>query len=156
MFLDTAERRLKEKLPVRSHMYDICSERGCMLFGKNDTETKECLACKAPRFSELDLKPIKQMKMLSIGDHISRMLASEDLRALMRYRHNYVHEENVYRDYFDGEEYKNFKQNTTFFDGEDDVALALFVDGFRPGKGNKGSKLTIIHLLNLNIPPHYR
>ena len=59
-------------------------------------------------------------------------------------------------DYFDGEEYQSFLNDTDLFLGEDDVVLALFVDGFSPGKGKKGDKLTIIHLINLNIPPSHR
>jgi hypothetical protein len=34
--------------------------------------------------------------------------------------------------------------------------MILFVDGFCTNKNNKGDKLTIIHLLNMNLPPEYR
>jgi hypothetical protein len=127
-----------------------------MLFQKNDSTTTVCQKCDSERFSESGSKALKQMKMVSVGDHVARLLMNDDMRNLMRYRHNYQHESGVYKDYFDGRQYQKFKQTTNLFSSEDDVALALFVDGFRPSKSNTGDKLAIIHLLNMNIPPEYR
>jgi hypothetical protein len=127
-----------------------------MLFQKNDHSTMTCEKCESPRFSVPSNKPLKQMKMISIGDHIARLLANDDVRNMMKYRHNYQHEAGIYKDYFDGQEYKKLKENTDLFSSEDDVAMALFVDGFRPRRTNTGDKLAIIHLLNMNIPPEYR
>ena len=161
---DTLDRRLKAKLPVKSFQYDVCGE-GCRLFGKNDVSTTHCdfvkklkqnTVCNLSRFDPETSKPVRQMKMMSVGDVMARLLASDDIRNLMKYRHTYEHKEGVYRDYFDGEEYQNLLANTNLFDSEDDVALALFVDGFRADKANNGCKLAILHLLNLNLPPHIR
>lgn len=96
------------------------------------------------------------MKMMSIGDRIAAVLANDRFRELMKYRHNYQYEENVSKDYFDGEEYKSLKASTNFFSSEDDVAIALFFDGFQPGKASTGDKLSILHVVNLNFPPEYR
>ena len=96
------------------------------------------------------------MKIISIADQIAGALANEKTRELMKYRANFVHEEGVYKDYFSGAAYQNFKQNTCLFQGEDDVALGLFVDGFSASKSPKADHLTIVHLINFNIPPEYR
>ncbi len=96
------------------------------------------------------------MKMMSVGDRMANVLANDRFRMLMKYRHNYQYEDSVYKDYFDGEEYKSLKANTDFFSSEDDVAIALFFDGFQPGKATTGDKLSIIHLVNLNFPPELR
>ena len=128
-----------------------------MLYQKNDMTTLSCSACNEQRYADVIAKqPRRQMKMMSVGDRMASALVNDRFRSLMKYRHNYQHESNVYNDYFDGEEYRSLKANTNFFSSEDDVALALFFDGFQPGKANTGDKLSIIHLLNLNIPPEYR
>jgi hypothetical protein len=128
-----------------------------MLFEKDDTETVCCKnsACNEPRFGT-DGRPRRNMKMLSVGEQVAQMIATDKTRDLMKYRHNYRSIEGEFKDYFDGAAYKYFKEETSLFSGEYDVAMVLFVDGFCASKNNKGDKLTIVHLLNMNIPPEYR
>ncbi|KAG2191773.1 hypothetical protein INT47_000262 [Mucor saturninus] len=153
---DTLDRRLAGKVNVRSHHYDVCPQ-GCQLFQKNDEETLNCSSCNETRYANLTTRrPSRQMKMMSVGDRIASVLANDRFRELMKYRHNYQFEENVYKDYFDGQEYQSLKADTRFFSSEDDVAMALFFDEFQPGKAATGDKLSIIHLVNLNFPPEYR
>jgi hypothetical protein len=95
------------------------------------------------------------MQLQSVGQQVASMLAISKTRKLMRYRSQYQSEVGLYKDYFDGETYKMHQRNG-LFSGEDDVALAMFVDGFTATKSSQSSKLTIIHLLNMNIPPEYR
>lgn len=154
LFLDTLENRLARRLPVQSHQYEVCSN-GCELFQKNDTQTTSCPKCKPPRYTETN-RPVRQMKMFSIGDQIARLLSNKKTRDLMKYRSNYRSQDGVYKDVFDGKEYKDLKENTDLFSGEDDVALALFVDGFSAGKNHNGHKLAILHVVNMNIPPEHR
>ena len=87
--------------------------------------------------------------MMSVGDSVARLLATDEIRELMKYRHKYQHQVGVYNDYFDGAEYQKLLATTDLFSSEHDVALALFVDGFRADHSNKRSKLAILHLLNL-------
>ena len=156
LFQDTLERRLAKKTKVRSHFYDICPN-GCKLYQKNDENSLACNHCGSLRYSDLQTKrPSRQMKLMSIGDRIANFLENDKFRLLMKYRHTYEYEDGVFKDYFDGEEYKSLKNNTDFFSSEDDVALALFFDGFQPGNATAGDKLSIVHLINLNSPPEYR
>jgi hypothetical protein len=156
MFPDTLDRTLKAKTNIQCHFHDVCVN-GCMLFEKEDIETIQCKnpACKENRFDDHG-KPRRSMKMLPIGEQVAQMLANAKTRDLMKYRYNYKSTDGEYKDYFDGAAYKYFKDNSILFSGEDDVAMVLFVDGFCTSKNHKGDKLTIIHLLNMNIPPEYR
>ncbi|KAG2192344.1 hypothetical protein INT47_003837 [Mucor saturninus] len=123
LFQDTLERRLAAKVDVRSHVYDICLQ-GCRLYQKNDDETLDCSSCGEQRYANvMTRRPARQMKMMSVGDRIASVLANDRFRELMKYRHNYQYEDDVYKDYFDGEEYRSLKANTNFFSSEDDVAL---------------------------------
>ena len=155
LFQDTLERRLAPKVHVKSHMYQVCPN-GCQMYQKNDTVTLNCKYCDTPRYSDVDSKtPAKLMKMASVGDRMAGFLVNNTTREKMQYRHRYQHEEGVYKDYFDGEVYKSLKKNTLLFESEDDAAVALFFDGFQ-GTTSTGDKLSIIHLVNMNIPPEYR
>ena len=140
---------------MNSHQYDIC-RNGCRLYPKLDKDTLECEHCGEERYTGEALKPAKQMKIMSVGDQVASFLANDDMRDLMKYRHNYQHEVGVYKDYFDGQEYRSLLTTTDLFSSEDDVALALYFDGFQPGHAKTGDKLSILHLINLNIPPEHR
>jgi hypothetical protein len=157
MFPDTLDHVLKKKTSIETKLRQVCVN-GCMLFADDDIETAFCKnpICKESRFDD-DGKPRRHMKMLSVGEQVAKMLGNTKIRNMMRYRHNYESIDGVYKDYFDGAAYKVFSQgHERIFTSEDDVAMALFVDGFRTSKGNTGDKLTIVHLLNFNIPPEYR
>ncbi|CEP16963.1 hypothetical protein [Parasitella parasitica] len=98
------------------------------------------------------------MKMMSLGDIVSRLLANLDTRAELKCRHEYDNRENpepnVIADFFDGEEYKAFKNNDNF-QSENDVAIALFNDGFVTTK--RGGRLfTMIHVIVISYDPQKR
>jgi hypothetical protein len=92
---------------------------------------------------------------MSIGDQISRQLANNETRELMQCRANYISEPDVYRDIFDGVQYQRMKNEKGLFEGDDDVAVALFIDGFKATRGVASSSLTLINLLNMNLDPCY-
>ncbi|CEP13999.1 hypothetical protein [Parasitella parasitica] len=95
------------------------------------------------------VKPLVRMKMMSLGDIVLRLMVNPDTRAELRYRHEYDNRENteanVIADFFDGEEYKAFKNNNNF-QSENDAAIDLFNDGFVTTK--RGGRLfTMIHVI---------
>lgn len=146
---------MERETPVKTTSYEVCIN-GCMLYQKDDTSTVQCqnVDCKEPRFStEGSLR--REMKMLPIGQQMASMLANSATRELMKYRHNYNPVAGIYQDYFDGSAYKELVRQG-FFDGEDDIALAMFVDGFTSTKSSQSSKLNIVHFINLNLPPEVR
>lgn len=130
------------------------------MYNLNDNRTI-CNYCRSKRYepnNENSNLPLSTMKVLSIGDVISRLLANPITREELKYRHNYDQRENaqpgVIADFFDGEEYKTFK-NSGNFQSEHDVAIALFNDGFVTD--NRGSRLfTMIHMVILSYHPQLR
>lgn len=127
-----------------------------MLYDQDDQETIVCKnpACKLPR-NNLDGTPVRTMKMFSISKIVALWLSNENTRQLMTYRDNYQRKNNSYEDYYDGEEYQRLIQMGCF-QSPSDVAISLFVDGFTATKSNQSSKMTIVHLVNMNLPPSLR
>lgn len=125
-------------------------------------EAEECEYCQEKRFKpavendvELTKVPSATIKILSIGDVIAQLLGNNKTREQLRYRVDREVEEGTIRDYFDGQDYKNFKANFNAFAGPDDVALAIYTDGFI--NENKGKlSYTIIHVVVLNYDPYLR
>ncbi|KAI9010511.1 hypothetical protein CLU79DRAFT_722820 [Phycomyces nitens] len=80
---------LKKKSNLQGHDYDVCPS-GCRLYGIADGQS-ECSNCGEARYkmeTELVKAPVAQMKLLSIGDIISKMLADPDTQELLHYRAN--------------------------------------------------------------------
>ncbi|OAD75291.1 hypothetical protein PHYBLDRAFT_64218 [Phycomyces blakesleeanus NRRL 1555(-)] len=133
---------LKNKAAIKAHAYVICMN-ACRLY--NNTQNKEeCPHCGSKRFMEATdntlthLVPVKTMKMILLGN--------SDTRKKLHYRANRQLISSELSDYFDGEEYKALKTQH-FFQSPDDVAVALFLDGFQ---------LTIVHVMILNYDPLIR
>lgn len=125
------------------------------MFKVNDRDDSICNYCGEQRFESDDEQvPVATMKIISIGDYLSNMLANEETRKMFMYRATREEEPDVYQDIFDGDVYKGLKQQG-FFDGDLDIALALFVDGFTTQRKGKRT-MTIIHCLILNVDPSSR
>ncbi|KAL0096990.1 hypothetical protein J3Q64DRAFT_1828079 [Phycomyces blakesleeanus] len=126
---------IKSKTDLKSYEYDIC-ENVCSLFDITKNE-EECSICKAHRYKEIDgdssLVPVNTMKMMSLGDQLARLLGNNKTRLKLQYRANRQSISNDMSDYFDSEEYKTLKEQQ-LFDSPDDIAIALFLDGFFNGK----------------------
>ncbi|OAD75383.1 C2H2-type zinc finger transcription factor [Phycomyces blakesleeanus NRRL 1555(-)] len=136
---------IKSKTDLKSYEYDIC-ENVCLLFDITKDEDK-CSICKAYRYKEIDgdssLVPVNIMKMMSIGDQLARLLGNDKTRAKLQCRANRQSISNKISDYFDGEEYKTLKEQQ-LFDSPNDIAIALFLDGFVNQEKSK-QQLTIVH-----------
>ena len=89
-----------------------------------------------------------------VGDQLSNMLSNDDTRKNLQHRHEREEAPGVISDYFDGEDYKTLKAKG-MFESPDDIALALFVDGFVNQKKSK-QEMTIVHVLVLNFDPSIR
>ncbi|CAO3618584.1 unnamed protein product [Mucor hiemalis] len=94
------------------------------------------------------------MKMMSIGDQLAKLLGNNTTRQELHYRHNRVANPNVISDFFDGAMYNNFVAKGNF-QNKDDIAVALFLDGFVNRKKSK-EPLTIVHVMVLNYDPIIR
>ena len=94
----------------------------CKLFKNVETE---CSFCGERRYKQNSIVPTNKLKMISIGDHLSRLLSNNDERSKMRYRSSREAIEGVYSDYFDGADYKEFREKN-IFQNPDDVAIVLY------------------------------
>lgn len=152
MFPETITSQLKSKTMIRAKEYQVC-KNGCRLYEESDQDTSDCENCNLQRFPQGE--PVRTMKIFSVGDVVASMLANNKIRDLMKYRHEFVADRNMYCDYFSGSAYQSLLAEG-HFSGEHDVALALFVDGFTATKSTQSAHLTIVHLINLNLPPEIR
>ncbi|OAD78838.1 hypothetical protein PHYBLDRAFT_73863 [Phycomyces blakesleeanus NRRL 1555(-)] len=149
---------LKNKAAIKTHTYVICVN-ACKLY--NNTQNKEeCPHCGSKRFMEATddtlthLVSVKTMKMMLLGDQLARLFDNSDTREKLHYRAKRQLISSELSDYFDGEEYRALKTQH-FFQSPDDVAVALFLDGFVNQKKSK-QQLTIVYAMILNYDPLIR
>ncbi|OAD75362.1 C2H2-type zinc finger transcription factor [Phycomyces blakesleeanus NRRL 1555(-)] len=85
----TVDALLKSKSSVKGHEYDVCSS-SCRLYGINDNQ-ESCVDCGKPRYKtdpDQSQTPAASMKLMSVGDMLSQMLADPATRELLCYRAN--------------------------------------------------------------------
>lgn len=146
---------LKAKSAIKGHEYDVCP-KGCRLYGLND-EHDECTDCGEQRFkinTEIIKTPKASMKIMSIGDLLSEMLANPESRELLQYRANRETSQDQLEDIFDGENYKELTRQG-LFSNPDDIAIGIYTDGFVNQKKGKSS-YTIVHVIIFNLDPSIR
>lgn len=144
---------LKKKSSIVAHEYDTCVQ-GCKLYNLND-EDETCEFCERDRFDE-NHKPVQTMKILSIGDIVSKLLTNETTRRELSYRHNYERNTTpqILRDFFDGDLYQQFIDEGKF-SNENDCAVMLFTDAFV--KDKRGTRtFNMVHLVILNFDAKIR
>lgn len=151
-----AERNMLKAYPVTPITYDLCPN-GCMLFMDNEKET--CDKCKSARFGDPDRngrrKCLSSTIYLPLRDQLALILARPETRnKLIRLSELPDREDDSpMKDIFDGEAW-NSEQKFLFNDPYD-LALCVFVDGFKPFKRTSIS-LTLVHVIVMNFPPRER
>ncbi|OAD71978.1 C2H2-type zinc finger transcription factor [Phycomyces blakesleeanus NRRL 1555(-)] len=126
---ETVDALLKSKSSVKGHEYDVCSS-GCRLYGINDDQ-ESCVNCSKPRYKtdpDQSQTPAASMKLMSVGDMLSQMLADPATRELLCYRANRESVAGQLTDIFDGDNYKQLVQQG-LFSNPDDIAIGLYTDG---------------------------
>lgn len=134
--------------------YNTCI-RGCYLYStKEDAALESCPSCNTPR-SETKVWPV-----LDLASKFAELIASDDCREKLLYRHqNYPKEvvlqnsdspKKVYNDIFDGEAYAELIRKREV-DHPLDIYFNLNIDGFT--SKTSSTRLTIIHVVVLNYHP---
>ncbi|OAD80841.1 C2H2-type zinc finger transcription factor [Phycomyces blakesleeanus NRRL 1555(-)] len=152
---ETVDALLKSKSSVKGHEYDVCSS-GCRLYGINDDQ-ESCVDCGKPRYKtdpNQSQTPAASMKLMSVGDMLSQMLADPATRELLCYRANRESVAGQLTNIFDGDNYKQLVQQG-LFSNPDDIAIGLYTNGFVNQKKGKNS-YTIIHCIIFNLDPSIR
>ena len=137
--------------PVKEQRYHACPD-GCGLFLQQD-EATQC-KCGAARYRDAARTiPATTMAYLPLKDQLITILAYPETRDALCSLRERDYQEHMMVDLFDGQLFHGRQKN--LFINEYDIALALYVDGFKPFKRTRIS-LTIVHLVVLNLPPEIR
>ena len=143
---------IRRKIPldfVRTH--EVCSAKGCYLFDSvEDVTLTACPECGAARSAK------SVVKMVDIGDHLSKMLACDGFRSeVEQYRDviDAMTEDDPYTDFFSGAAYKELREKG-LFENKQDLAIVLCVDGFT-SKVSRQS-MVMVHVIIPSIDPSIR
>jgi len=139
---------LNRKALFVAHEYDTCVN-GCKLCNVNDGQDV-CSECGSDRFDENN-RPIQKMKILFVGDIVSKLLSNRKTREELSYRTNYERTLGHIKDFFDCEVYPQLI-NQGKFQNPDDIAVMLFTDGFV--KDKRGSRLFNKPKFSVVAPSH--
>ncbi|CEP15408.1 hypothetical protein [Parasitella parasitica] len=132
------ERMMQQRTMLSAQSHDV-SENSCKLYNLED-EATEYKYCSHSRFdSSNSNKPFQKMKVMVIGDIISRLIANPVTREELRYRHNFDadHRDDeqpddeldriIIRNLFDAKKYQNIRN--TYFRDEYDIGICIQNDG---------------------------
>ncbi|OAD67127.1 hypothetical protein PHYBLDRAFT_151731 [Phycomyces blakesleeanus NRRL 1555(-)] len=147
----TVDALLKSKSSVKGHEYDVCLN-GCQLYGINDDQ-ESCVDCDELQYktdTEQSQTPAASMKLMSVGDMFSQMLADSATRELLHYRANWESVAGQLTNIFDGKNYKQLVQQG-LFSNPNNIAIGLYTNGFVNQKKGKSS-YTIVHAVLAILP----
>ena len=161
--LKLTKARVEFLAAYRPITYDCCVNSCICYVGPHETKTV-CPYCKETRKTSCG----RSRKTFSYSPIIPRLKSyfkNPEMIKRMQYRGDYVSDENIVKDIFDGENYKRLKEEYVtiggvpqahkFFSDKRDIALGLSLDGFCPFKRRKLTCWPLI-LFNYNLPPDIR
>ena len=161
--LKVTKARIEFLAAYRPVAYDCCVNSCICFVGPHEMKT-HCPYCKQPRKNS-NGRPRKTFTYSPIIPCLKAFFKNPEMIELMKYRSNYIHDEDSIKDIFDGKNYTRLKedyvtiggiqQGHKFFSEENDIALGLSLDGFCPFKRRNQTCWPII-LFNYNLPPDIR
>jgi hypothetical protein len=129
-----------------------------MMYLEDDEGVVSCtnVKCKSERYviGKNGRRPAASVNVASISSILSGKLSNPLSRQQFRYRHDRPSNNNM-TDIFDGACYKSLVNSQEFFQGKDDVAIGLYIDGFQPFKRGD-NKATLVNMVVYNIHPKDR
>jgi hypothetical protein len=117
----------------------------------NNNEQSQCPTCDEPVYS--NDKPRRTINMLPLSTQLGLLLFNTETRKDLLYRANYTHNENFYDSIFSGSHYQ--AQKHQLFESPYDIAIGLYVDGFKP-PAKPSTSLTMVHIVIYNYHPSIR
>ena len=158
--LKVTKARLKFLAAYRPVAYDCCINSCICYVGPHETKT-HCPYCQEPRKNS-EGRSRKRFTYSPIIPRLKAFFKNSELIDIMKYRSNFLLEEDKIKDIFDSKNYKRLKdeyvtiggirQGHKFFSHLNDIALGLSLDGFCPFKRRNQTCWPII-LFNYNLPP---
>ena len=147
-----SEARLERMFKLKETKYRMCPNR-CRLFPQFSNHPCKC---KEKQFNP-NGKPIATMSYFPLARQLAYFIANNDIRSSLYQTMTQEHSPGMLKDIFDGSVYKELKPNLFPNQSMDDLdlAISLFIDGFASFKGGS-SKMTIVHIVFLSLPPNER
>ncbi|XP_019266286.1 PREDICTED: uncharacterized protein LOC109243756 [Nicotiana attenuata] len=131
-------KKLVSKLGLSSERIE-CSEKGCMLFYKDDATLENCKFCNQPRYKEVtnskmkNKVPVKPMHYLPFIPRLKRLYASMSSAPHMRWHYENRRPPGILCHPSDGEAWKHFDRVFPDFANEPrNIRLGLCAGGFTP------------------------
>jgi hypothetical protein len=153
--------KLSKLVNIIPQFIDVCTN-SCMAFTGQFANDSSCHYCTTSRYINDDLQKRKPRKVLSYFPLIDRFKIqyNDPTRSqLLRYRHEYVTNENYNNlnigDVFDGNLYKELVEIEGLFQNECDIALIGSTDGYQIFR-QKTDDCWVIMFINANLPPSER
>ena len=144
-----SEACLERMFDVKETKYHICPKH-CRLFPLNSVDPCKCNALQFKQNGN----PIETMSYFPLSRQLAMFIADPYIRESIHEKVSHEADPGILTDIFNGSIYQSFKP--TLFRNQSstnlDLAVSLFVDGFTPFKGGN-SRLTIVHLVLLSLPP---
>jgi hypothetical protein len=124
---------------------------------KNPTCPNDLCAASPSDDNQENMKAIRKMRCLDLGNQVARMLCNPNLEKLMQYPvDTFKYDEHAYTDYFSGKAFQALSKSELCKGSDFIIYLGLFIDAFVNSNVSKNSHFTIFHILNFNMPPSIR
>jgi hypothetical protein len=161
--LKVTKARVEFLAAYRPVSYDCCVN-SCLCYVGPHEMKQICPYCKEPRKNGSG-RARKSFTYSPITPRLKAFFKNPEMITQMQYRADFVHDQSIVKDIFDGETYQHLKEKNVsiggvsqphkFFSDERDIALGLSLDGFCPFKRRNQTCWPLI-LFNYNLPPDIR
>ncbi|KAG2215491.1 hypothetical protein INT45_012086 [Circinella minor] len=123
------ETKITEMYPVKPVYYDYCPN-GCRLYMDYISVACPCGLQRYKTTNLPNLRAVSSMLYMPLAQQLAALIESDSKREhLMTLSNRESEESGVQEDFFDGDVYKTQR---SLFNGDLDIAISLFIDGFAP------------------------
>ncbi|KAL0143213.1 C2H2-type zinc finger transcription factor [Mucor lusitanicus] len=98
----------------------------------------------------------REIRMLSLGETMARMVANEETLDLLQYPSKFQHKQKVYKDFFSGSVYQDLSKSDLCKNADLNIFYGLYIDSYVNTSVSKNTHFTVIHCLVFNFEPSLR
>jgi hypothetical protein len=143
-----------------------CCVNSCIAYTRQYIHHEECPYCKEARYTR-SRKARRTFCYLPLIPRLQAFFQNAETVQMLSFRHLYERQPGVIRDIYDASWYQTLCRKKVaideielrhrYFEGKNDIALGLAVDGYLLFKRRRGGPTaTPILIQNYNLPPHFR
>ncbi|KAF1804488.1 hypothetical protein V8B55DRAFT_1382746 [Mucor lusitanicus] len=128
VFQDTLNAMLLAKNPVNLQAIKICQD-GCRPLNGPGSQCIDCNKKSDGRETDENQKQDqREIRMLSLGETMARMIANEETLDLLQYPSKFQHDQKVYKDFFSGCVYQNLSKSDLCKNADLNIFYGLYID----------------------------